>query len=311
MAATALAMRWQCVYLMGVLALAPGARAAEPTRAPSPSPGDIGPVNSAEQWLAKSQESLGRGLMKPALEQVTRAIESSPKDPRLLHFRSRLFERMRQLPSCEADLSRALELAPAEAALWLDRGILRLRMGAFAGAVSDFDQYAERRPGRAAELWQRGIALFYVGRFAEARRQFESHRTVNPEDVENSAWHFCCVARESGVEAARKAWLPVVSDGRVPMREIQSLFRGSMKPEELLAGVESMGPPEERLAQARFYAHLYLALYHGALGEREAELRHAAEAARSGAGYGIMGEIAQRHADWVAVGLRSGALQRR
>ena len=37
----------------------------------------------------------------------------------------------------------------------------------------------------------------YAGRYQDCREQFESHRTVNPDDVENAAWHFLCVARAS------------------------------------------------------------------------------------------------------------------
>ncbi len=274
--------------------------------ASGPSVAGQGAAVSAEDWMARARDSQRRGLVKQALEQAAKAVELAPRDPRPLHYRAQLFERQRQLPSCEADLSRAIELAPGEPVLLLDRGILRLRLGNYAGSVTDLDKYAERRPAKAAGLWQRGISLFYLGKTGEARRQFESHRAVNPEDVENSAWHFCCVSRESGVAAARKAWLPVSSDPRVPMREIQAVFLGTLKPEELLASVESGGLTEGHRVQGRFYAHLYLALYHGAMREREAEARHAAEAARLGVDFGIMGEIARNHAGWLANELRMG-----
>jgi lipoprotein NlpI len=248
--------RWAAWLLVGGC-LAGLAGAAEPPAAVA-KPG-------VEEWMARAQDSQRRGLMKQALEMAGKAVESAPTDPRPLHYRAQLFERMRQLPSCEA--------------------------------------YVELRPARMAELWQRGIALFYAGRYEAARRQFEVHRTVNPEDVENSAWHFCCVAKLEGWESARKALLPVAADGRIPMREIQALYAGRMKPGEVLKAVEGV-EPESRRASGMFYAHLYLALYHGALGERQAELKHAAEASRLATGFGIMGEIAVLHARWVAAGDR-------
>lgn len=64
-----------------------------------------------------------------------------------------------------------------------------------------FDQLVAARPESEPELWQRGLALYYAGRFDDGRRQFELHRTVNPADVENVAWHFACVARDQGVDA--------------------------------------------------------------------------------------------------------------
>ena len=61
----------------------------------------------------------------------------------------------------------------------------------------------------AADFWQRGIALYYAGRYQDCREQFESHRTVNPDDVENAAWHFlvCCARRVSG-ESGSGRFLP-------------------------------------------------------------------------------------------------------
>ena len=147
--------------------------------------------------------------------------------------------------------------------------------------------------------------MFYAGRYDDGRRQFELHRTVNPRDVENSAWHFACVARSEGFEAARKALLPVTGDGRVPMTQIQALLAGTGTPAEVLRAAEGVADPT-RKGEAVFYAQLYLALYHGAEGRKDLETRHAAEAARLGPEYGIMGELARVHADWVAARLRAG-----
>ncbi len=135
--------------------------------------------------------------------------------------------------------------------------------GRIEESVAGFDQVARARPDAAPQFWQRGIALYYAGRYDDCRRQFEDHRIVNPNDVENAAWHFLCVARGDSPEAALAALLPVGRDTRAPMREIYEMFRGRMSPEDVLgaAGVQ---------ASARFYAHLYCALYHEAWGRTEA-----------------------------------------
>ena len=78
----------------------------------------------------------------------------------------------------------------------LNRAVDEFEQGRFAQSAATFDQLAKAIPDEAPQLWQRGIALYYAGRYADCRRQFESHRTVNPDDVENAAWHFLCVARE-------------------------------------------------------------------------------------------------------------------
>ena len=76
-----------------------------------------------------------------------------------------------------------------------DRAVSDFQSGRIAESVSGFDRLARLAPDAVPQLWQRGIALYYAGRYQECREQFESHRTVNPNDVENAAWHFLCVAR--------------------------------------------------------------------------------------------------------------------
>ena len=143
----------------------------------------------------------------------------------------------------------------------LDRAVAEFSKGRITESVAAFDELARAAPREAPYLWQRGIALYYAGRFQDCRAQFESHRSVNPDDVENAAWHFLCVARGESPKAARAALLPVGPDSRVPMREIYEMFRGTTTADAVLkaAGVRP---------QSRFYAHLYVGLYSEAIGEQ-------------------------------------------
>ena len=155
----------------------------------------------------------------------------------------------------------------------LDRAVGDFAAGRLDEAAAGFDEVAALVPRAMPQLWQRGIALYYVGRYQDCREQFESHRTVNPNDVENAAWHFLCVARQESPERALAALLPVGPDPRIPMTEIYDMFRGEMAPEAVLAAGERGGE------RGRFYAHLYVGLYHEALG-RDGEARaHIIEAA--------------------------------
>ena len=144
-----------------------------------------------------------------------------------------------------------------------DRAVADFSAGRVAESAAGFDQVARARPESAPQLWQRGIALYYAARYEDCRLQFESHLTVNPSDVENSAWHFLCVARAESPEAALEALLPVGLDPRRPMREIYEMFSGRMTPQDVLSAAG--GQP-----RARFYAHLYRGLYHEAFGRTEA-----------------------------------------
>ena len=157
-----------------------------------------------------------------------------------------------------------------------------------------FDRLLAAQPQAEPELWQRGLALYYAERFADGRVQFERHRTVNPDDVENPAWHFLCVARLEGPEAARKALLPVGADRRVPMREILELYAGRGAAAAVLDAAEK-GPAAVRRNQL-CYAHLYLGLHAEACGDTEAARQHILQAAGPFRMDHYMGRVAGMHA---------------
>jgi tetratricopeptide (TPR) repeat protein len=149
------------------------------------------------------------------------------------------------------------------------RGEAHFRQAKIAAALADFDRQIELQPEAAAQHWQRGIACYYAGEYKKGAEQFELHQTVNPQDVENAAWHFLCRARSEGgsVDAARKGLIAVTRDPRVPMAEIQAMFAGTKSAAEVLQAGQAAG------GMAQFYAQLYAGLYHEALGEDEESLR--------------------------------------
>ena len=172
----------------------------------------------------------------------------------------------------------------------LDRAIDDFLAGRVAESVAGFDRVVALAPDSAPQLWQRGIALYYVGRYDDCRKQFESHRTVNPDDVENPAWHFLCVARAESPQKARAALLPVGPDQRSPMREIYEMFRGTMAPAAVLAAAGAV-------PFARFFAELYVGLYYEATGNTAQALTHlqAAASERFAAAGGYMHRVATLH----------------
>ncbi len=187
----------------------------------------------------------------------------------------------------------ALGTSSQDASDLLNQAMANFLAGRIERSVAEFDQIVELAPEMGPYLWQRGIALYYMGRYDDCRAQFESHRTVNPNDVENAAWHFLCFARLQSPEEARKALLPVGHDSREPMMTIYKVFRGEDQPEELLP-VISAG------ALARFYAHLYLGLYYEALGREIEAYRHISVAADDDYGIGgYMHGVAKLHLAWL------------
>jgi lipoprotein NlpI len=171
-----------------------------------------------------------------------------------------------------------------------DRAIADFQRGRVAESVAGFDKLVKLVPDIEPQLWQRGIALYYVGRYQDCRAQFESHRTVNPNDVENAAWHFLCAARAESPEKARSSLLPVGPDSRVPMSQIYEMFRGKLSPQDVVTSAGGQ-------LDARFYAHLYLGLYFEALGSERPALEHITAAAddRFTAAGGFMHTVARVH----------------
>jgi len=175
-----------------------------------------------------------------------------------------------------------------------DKAVSDFKKGRIEESVFSFDRLVKLEPSALPQLWQRGIALYYAGRFKDCRAQFESHRLVNPNDVENAAWHFLCVARAASPAKARNALLPVGPDSRVPMKQIYQMFRGDLSVEQVL---EAGGSSPE----GQFYAELYAGLYLEVLGDGERALKHIRNAAAdhySRSGY--MHDVARVHRDLLA-----------
>ena len=171
-----------------------------------------------------------------------------------------------------------------------DRAVADFEAGRVSESAAGFDTLVRLVPSAGPELWQRGIALYYAGRYQDCRKQFESHRTVNPNDVENAVWHFLCVARADSADKARVALLPVGPDSRVPMRQVYEMFRGTLSPEMVL---KAAGARET----AQFYAQLYVGLYFDALRDSRRALEHITMAAddRYREAGGFMHTVAKVH----------------
>ena len=172
----------------------------------------------------------------------------------------------------------------------MDRAMTDFRAGRIEQSLEGFDRVATISPADAPYLWQRGIAQYYGGRFRECRDMFVSHRTVNPDDVENAVWHFLCVARAETPDAARKQMLPVGPDSRVPMREVYRMFKGELTQAQVLKAAGSD-------PSAQFFARLYIGLFLEATGNREAgraQIEIAAEDRFAGVG-GYMHDVASVH----------------
>lgn len=171
------------------------------------------------------------------------------------------------------------------------RGEDHFRNARIKESIADFNSVIALFPEEEAGHWQRGIALYYGEEYQQGVNQFELHRTVNPEDVENSVWHLLCLVRTPGatLESAREQYLPVTRDRRIPMLQIQNLFIGKGTADEVVEAASSASE------NARFYTDLYLGLFYEMTGEKEKSLQFIARAASNPTAGSYMGDVARTH----------------
>jgi lipoprotein NlpI len=185
-------------------------------------------------------------------------------------------------------------LAQDSARELIESGMDHFVAGEIEKSVTDFDRAVKADPSVEPHLWQRGISYYYLGRFEDGRKQFEIHRKVNPNDVENAAWWYLCMARLGRRQDAEAKLLPVGPDARVPMMEVYALYSGRGSEKEVIAAIENGKPAERDLRVRRFYGYLYLGLYEEAQGNAAKARAHILKAVQQNIG-GYMWEVARTH----------------
>ncbi|QDV67924.1 lipoprotein NlpI [Rosistilla carotiformis] len=171
------------------------------------------------------------------------------------------------------DTARVAEIAkiidaqhPGSFSAAMARGSLLLRAGLAQEALVAFDEAAQIQPAQIPFMWQRGIAQYYAGEFEAGRRQFVVHRTVNAHDVENAVWHYMCVARLQGTDAAVNDYLPAPGDSRPPLQEVYDLFAGTASIQTVTDAIAAFPADSPAAKSAQFYGWLYLGMYQDAQG---------------------------------------------
>lgn len=150
---------------------------------------------------------------------------------------------------------------PQDAKAYIRRGMTFFKLAKIAESIEDFDTAEKLEPTLTPYLWQRGLSYYYAEKFAEGANQFEIDLTVNSDDVEETVWHYLCIARFQGVNEAKNTLLEVRNDPRKVMRCVYDLFAGNCLPKDVLFIGESEGK------EGKFYSHLYLGLYYEAEGD--------------------------------------------
>lgn len=224
--------------------------------------------------LSDAKKAFEKRDFARAAELALKAAAADPKDPEPPFVAGMAYSSLREQAKAAEQFTAVLKIDPKLAAAHDRRGDAFLKLGKWKEAVADFDAFLKENPKFLPEHWRRGIALYYAGEFKKGVEQFETHKTANPQDVENAAWHYLCNVKVVGKEKSVAALIDVTRDSRVPMAEIQKLFAGKLKPEDVLARAEKVKEGDGEFTSAHFYANLYVALWYEAEGNAKKVKEH-------------------------------------
>lgn len=250
---------------------------------------------TAARAVEEASAAFRKGKYADAADLAAKAEKLDPKNATAPLVVGLAQDKLRNYEDARKALTRAVQLDPKNATAHDRLGDSLLKLGKFADAVAAFDETLRLKPELAPEHWRRGIALYYAGKFADGAKQFELHKSVNPEDVENAAWHYLCNARATTPAQARKELIAVKGDTRVPMKEVLELFAGRIKPQDVIDAAEKSGLTGTRLTSARFYANQYVALYYESEGDAKKALEHLATAVEKYKIGDYMWDVGQAH----------------
>lgn len=216
---------------------------------------------------------------------------STPPSPNLLRAQAIRAMQAGDRDAATKSADKLLDLKPNDPTTLRLVGDVYLRCGDVDSAVEQFDRYLELEPSALPGLWQRGIALYFAGKYEAGVEQFEVHRRVNPNDVENAAWHFLCVAKARSFDEAKKLVLPAPNDPRIPMDEVLKMLSDG-DTEKVALKMDSIPTGSANREDADFYGNFYLGLYADAEGDETKALRYLKQSAKD-VPHHYMGDVAR------------------
>lgn len=249
-------------------------------------------TTAIKQAIAEKKYDEARAL-------ATRMIAERPQEAGPLMIRARLALDLDQFALAAADLEAAMKLNTPSAEAINFLGSIRYQAGQLKEALADFDQAIKLEPRLEAGHWQRGIVYYDLGQWENGRKQFEQYQGVDDNDVENVVWRAMCMARDPKLgweKAAGDLW-KVKHDRRVPLMVVAELFADKATEADVMKAVDEGNPGEGELFSRRFYAHLYLGLYHEVRGNKAEALKHLELASGKYKLPGYMAEVARVHVE--------------
>ena len=144
-----------------------------------------------------------------------------------------------------------MKLDPQAADLYQRRGVEQFKLGRFKESIADFDKFIELRPDQERSHWQRGISYYYAGRFADGREAVRRLSDVRRQRRGERRLALPVHGPRRGHRASpRPRCLKIKQDPRVPMMQVYALYKGDLKPEDVLAAARA-GEPDRAASSTR------------------------------------------------------------
>ena len=245
--------------------------------------------------LHEAAEAFQQGSNQKAADIAAEWLqENDTQDLNALWIHALSLENLEKYAPAINSYRKIVQQLPNEPRSYLSLGAATFKNAEFEPSITAFNQAAELDPSLKAQLWQLGITQYYARQFQDGADLFETHRKVNPNDVENSVWHFLCIAAVQGPEVALRNLIPTAHDSRVPMMDIYDLFRGVGSVGQVIQAAVAASSPVQKNRQL-FYAHLYLGLYFEAWGDAQQSTVHIAESVKLKDSSNYMWHVARIH----------------
>jgi lipoprotein NlpI len=224
----------------------------------------------ADEFIKQARDALKKGDTTAAMSAAQKAVDADPKSAAAVFTRGDVYAAQRKHAEAIKDYDAALALDKKFLIAVDRRGGERFKLGMIEESIADFNTFLKANPREEAAHWRRGISFYYAGKYTEGAKQFFDGQEKYGADVENVFWHFLCNARKDGMEKARKDLLKLSGpDGRIPMMRIYDMLQGKAKPADVIETAEKANLKGEDATEARFYGHLYVALYFEADGQAD------------------------------------------
>jgi lipoprotein NlpI len=236
-------------------------------------------AGDADEFIKQTRAALKKGDAAAAMAAAQKAVEADPKSPEAVFIRGEAYASQRKHVEAIKDFDAALALDKTYLLAVDRRGAERFKLGLIDESIADFNTFLKAFPKEEPGHWRRGISFYYAGKYAEGAKQFYDGRVVFGADVENAFWHFLCNARKDGIDKARKELLALDGpDARIPMMKTYDMLAGKAMPADVIETAENADLKGSAANEAKFYAHLYVALYFEAAGELDKCQSHLSDA---------------------------------